>query len=69
MNKSMAGGIEVEMGSGNVFADFALPDADKLRIKSGLVIQIIRAMRRLHLTQNTAPQQLRSEEHRLNSSH
>ena len=39
-------GIEVEMGSGNVFADLGLPDADKLRIKSGLVIEITRAMGR-----------------------
>ena len=31
-------GIDVEMGSGNVFADLGLPDADKLKIKSGLVI-------------------------------
>jgi hypothetical protein len=28
--------IEVEMGSGNVFADLGPPDADKLKIKSGL---------------------------------
>ena len=33
-------GFEIEMGSGNVFADLGLPDADKLKIKSGLVIEI-----------------------------
>jgi hypothetical protein len=38
MNKRMIDGVEVEMGSGNVFADVGLPDADKLKIKSGLVI-------------------------------
>jgi len=44
-------GIDVEQGSENVFADLALPDAEKLRIKSGLVIEIARAVRRLGLTQ------------------
>jgi len=31
-------GIEMQRGSGNVFADLGLPDADKLKIKTGLVI-------------------------------
>ena len=39
-------GVEIEMGSGNVFADLGLPDADKLKIKSGLVIEITKAMRK-----------------------
>lgn len=47
-------GIEVETGSGNVFADLGLPNADKLKIKSGLVIEITRAVRRLGLTQEEA---------------
>ncbi|MBK7003509.1 MAG: XRE family transcriptional regulator [Rhodoferax sp.] len=42
------------MGSGNVFADLGLPDVDKLKIKSGLVIEITKAMRRLNLTQKAA---------------
>ncbi|GHU10591.1 transcriptional regulator [Betaproteobacteria bacterium] len=46
--------IEVEISSGNVFADLGLPDADKLKIKSGLVIEITRAVRRLGLTQEEA---------------
>lgn len=50
--------IEVEMGSGNVFADLGLPDADKLKIKSGLVIEITRAMRRLDLTQKAAAERM-----------
>ena len=58
MTKRMIDGIEIEMGSGNVFADLALPDADKLKIKSGLVIEITRAMRRLNLTQKTAARQM-----------
>jgi predicted XRE-type DNA-binding protein len=47
-------GIEVETSSGNVFADLGLPDAEKLQVKSGLVIEITRALRRLNLTQEEA---------------
>ncbi|WFS26367.1 helix-turn-helix domain-containing protein [Rhizobium rhododendri] len=47
-------GIEVESGSGNVFADLGLADAEKLKIKSGLVIEIAKAVRRLDLTQEQA---------------
>jgi len=47
-------GIEIETGSGNVFADLGLPGAEKLKIKSGLVIEIARALRRLDLTQEEA---------------
>lgn len=46
------------MGSRNVFADLELPDADKLKIKSDLVIEIIRAMRRLNLTQKAAAEKM-----------
>jgi len=46
--------VEVIQGSGNVFADLGLPDAEKLRIKSGLVIEIRKAMRSLGLTQQAA---------------
>ncbi len=51
-------GVEVEMGSGNVFADLGLPDADKLQIKSGLVIEITKAMRKLGLTQKVAAERM-----------
>ena len=51
-------GIEVEMGSGNVFADLGLPDADKLKIKSGLVIEITKAMRKMGLTQKAAAERM-----------
>jgi predicted XRE-type DNA-binding protein len=44
----------MEVGSGNVFADLDLPDAGKLKIKSGLVIEITHAVRRLGLTQEEA---------------
>jgi predicted XRE-type DNA-binding protein len=47
-------GIEIEKSSGNVFADLGLPEAEQLKIKSGLVIEITRAVRRLGLTQEEA---------------
>lgn len=54
MAKRMTEGIEIETSSGNVFADLGLADAEKLKIKSGLVIEITRAVRRLGLTQEEA---------------
>jgi predicted XRE-type DNA-binding protein len=54
MVKRIVDGIDVEVSSGNVFADVGLPDADKLKIKSGLAIEIARAVRRLGLTQDEA---------------
>ena len=54
MNRRMIDGVEVEMSSGNVFADVGLPDADKLTIKSGLVIEITKAVRNLALSQEEA---------------
>ncbi len=45
---------QFEVSSGNVFADLGLPDAEQLKIKSGLVIEIVRAVRRLGLTQEEA---------------
>ncbi|MEK7816185.1 MAG: helix-turn-helix transcriptional regulator [Pseudomonadota bacterium] len=54
MKKRKIKGVEVELGSGNVFADLGLADADKLKIKSGLVIEITKAVRRLGLSQEEA---------------
>jgi len=54
MNNRIIDGIEVEISSGNVFADVGLPDADKLKIKSGLVIEITKAVRKLDLSQEEA---------------
>ena len=48
----------MQRSSGNVFADLGLPDADKLKIKSGLVIEIRKAMRRLGLTQQEAAKRM-----------
>lgn len=54
MAKRSIDGGGIETGGGNVFADLGLADADKLKIKSGLVIEITRAVRRLGLTQQEA---------------
>ena len=54
MTKPMTENAVVESSSGNVFADLGLPHAEKLRIKSGLVIEITRAINRLGLTQAEA---------------
>jgi predicted XRE-type DNA-binding protein len=51
MRKRIVDGIEVETGSGNVFADLGFADAEKLKIKSGLVIEITKAVGKLGLTQ------------------
>ncbi|BCO29054.1 hypothetical protein MIZ03_3965 [Rhodoferax lithotrophicus] len=51
-------GIEVQRGSDNVFADLGLPDADKLKIKTGLVIEIRKAMSNGGLTQQEAAKRM-----------
>lgn len=58
MKKRIIDGIEVETGTGNVFADLGLPDAEKLKVKSGLVVEIVKAVRRLDLTQEEAAQRM-----------
>ncbi len=58
MKKKVIDGIEVQRGSGNVYADLGLPDAEKLKIKTGLVIEIRKAMRRLELTQQEAAKRM-----------
>jgi len=58
MKKRVIDGIEVQRSSGNVYADLGLPDAEKLKIKTGLVIEIRKAMRRLGLTQQEAAKRM-----------
>lgn len=58
MKKRHIDGIEVMRGSDNVFADLGLPDAEKLKIKSGLVIEIRKAVRNLELTQQEAAKRM-----------
>ena len=58
MKTRLIDGIEVQQGSGNVFADLGLADAEKLKIKTGLVIEIRKAMRSLGLTQQDAAKRM-----------
>jgi predicted XRE-type DNA-binding protein len=58
MPRRAAKKIELEIGSGNVFRDLGLPNAEELKIKSGLAIEITRAVRRLGITQQEAARQM-----------
>lgn len=58
MKKRLIDGTEVQRSSGNVYADLGLPDAEKLKIKTGLVIEIRKAVRRLELTQQEAAKRM-----------
>ena len=58
MQKRIIESVEVQRSSGNVFADLGLPDAEKLKIKTGLVVEIRRAMRALGLTQLAAAKRM-----------
>ena len=58
MKTRLMDGIEVQQGSGNVFADLGLADAEKLKIKTGLVIEIRKAMRSCGLTQQDAAKRM-----------
>ena len=58
MKARLIDGVEVHRGSGNVYADLGLPDAEKLKIKTGLVIEIRKAMRSLGLTQQEAAKRM-----------
>jgi predicted XRE-type DNA-binding protein len=58
MKTQLVDDVEVHSSSGNVFADLGLADADKLKIKTGLVIEIRKAMRTLNLTQQAAAKRM-----------
>ena len=58
MKKRLINGIEVRRSSGNVYADLGLPDAERLKIKTGLVVEIRKAMRRMGLTQQEAAKRM-----------
>ncbi len=51
-------GTAIERGSGNVFADLDLPDADSLIIKAELVARIDAIIRRRGITQTEAGRML-----------
>ena len=58
MQKRIIEGVEVQRGSGNIYADLGLPDAEKLKIRTGLVIEIRKAMRALGLNQQAAAKRM-----------
>jgi predicted XRE-type DNA-binding protein len=58
MQKRIIEGVEIQRGSGNVYADLGLPDAEKLKIKTGLVVEIRKAMCVLELNQQTAAKRM-----------
>ena len=58
MKTQLVDGVEVHSGSDNAFADLGLADAHKLKIKTGLVIEIRKAMRTLGLTQQAAAKRM-----------
>jgi len=58
MGKRIVGGVEVEASTGNVFADLGLSDAGKLQIKSGLTVEIAKAIRDHGFTQAEAAKRM-----------
>jgi len=54
MKARLVDGVEVRRSSCNVYADLGLADAEKLKIKTGLVIQIKKAIQSRGLTQHEA---------------
>ena len=58
MKTQLFEGVEIHRSSGNVFADLGLPDAEELQIKTGLVMQIRKAMRSRGLTQQEAAKRM-----------
>ena len=46
--------VDYEVGSGNVFRDLGLPDADELDAKANLAIEVARIIARRGLTQTQA---------------
>lgn len=54
--------IEVEEGSGNVFADIGLPNPEERLAKAGLAIRIAEAIRARRLTQTRAAHMLKIDQ-------
>ena len=59
MQKRSIESVEVVRSSHNVFIDLKLPKAAKLKIKTGLVIEIRKAVRSLGLTQQAAAKRMK----------
>jgi len=58
MKTRLVDGVEVHRGCGNAFADLGLAGAEKLKIKTGLVIEIRKAMTSHGLTQQEAAKRM-----------
>ena len=50
--------MKVEVGSGNIFADLGLPDADELLLKSQIVVALHRLIKARKLTQTAAAKRI-----------
>ena len=50
--------VEAEAGSGNIFADLGLPDAEQRLLKSSIVIELHRLIKERGLTQTMAAKRL-----------
>jgi len=62
MKTRLVEGVKVHRGSGNVFADLGLADAEKLKIKTGLVIEIRKeAAKRMGITQPKVSDMMRGD--------
>ena len=58
MSKRKVQGVEVQMGTGNVYADLGYGDADEMLIRAQLVTKIGEIIKRKGLTQTQAAQLL-----------
>lgn len=58
MKTQIINDTEVHTGSDNIYADLKLADADKLKIKTGLVIEIRKAIREYGLSQQAAAKRM-----------
>jgi predicted XRE-type DNA-binding protein len=58
MSKRRVQAMDVEMGSGNVYADLGYADADEMLIKAQLVAKIAEIIKRKGLTQTQAAELL-----------
>jgi hypothetical protein len=61
--------IEVEEGSGNIFADIGLPNPEERLAKADLAIRIAETIRARPLTQTRAARILKNNEFRATSQH
>ena len=58
MKSKIIDGIEVTTGTANIYADLGIEDSEKLKIKTELVIKIIKAIKTKELTQQEAAKRM-----------